>query len=630
MAPIFTGSKFGFGRGAAIVSSTFSATGGDVNALAPGNGFTYHTFTSTGPATFTVNSGTGYVEVLMVAAGGGTQASSACCQSSGGGGAGGILWGYIPVSPGTYPISVGAGSPGASGGNTTLVTPGPTTYTAYGGGNGTQYIPGPAYVPASTGGSCGGGGAGQFNNAPGSPTQTSQQYLVGYGNVGGNFSTANPGGYPDASVGGGGGGAGTAGVPGSPQENNPIYSGNGGDGKQFPAFTGSLIGVPSLSPLNGYFAGGGGGGCRANFPGPATGGSGGQGGGGAGAPYTGSSATNGTTNSGGGGGGPAGGNGGSNTTGGPGIVCIRYQISGLTANPSVSGSTFTVDEVLIVGGGGGGGRGFGGGGGGAGGFRSLSNVSLLTGVTYDVIVGAGGNGAPASTPNERGLDGGYSLFANQKASGGGGGGSGQGPSVAGAPGGSSGGSSSQNAGGGTGNPTAGNRGGYTPSEGNAGGSGWGDPASAHTGGGGGGAGGAGSNSTPGAGGAGGPTTPSSITGSPVVYCGGGGGGGIGNYGRPGGSGGGAGAGAGAPGPGPGNGDNASIANRGSGGGGGGTINPSTSSSAGNGSSGVVIVAVTSPKAPQVTVPAPVESGKSTARSGYTVYTFNSSGTILFS
>ena len=49
MAPIFTGNKFGFGRGAAAAAPTpFSATGGNQNGITPGNGYTYHTFTSPG------------------------------------------------------------------------------------------------------------------------------------------------------------------------------------------------------------------------------------------------------------------------------------------------------------------------------------------------------------------------------------------------------------------------------------------------------------------------------------------------------------------------------------------------------------------------------------------------------
>ena len=47
-----------------------TASGGNVNALAPGNGYKYHTFTS--PGTFTVASGANNIQLLIVAGGGGT------------------------------------------------------------------------------------------------------------------------------------------------------------------------------------------------------------------------------------------------------------------------------------------------------------------------------------------------------------------------------------------------------------------------------------------------------------------------------------------------------------------------------------------------------------------------------
>ena len=58
--------------------------------------------------------------------------------------------------------------------------------------------------------------------------------------------------------------------------NGPNSQGGvGGAGQQFPAFAGSHIGVPALSPLDSYYGGGGGGGSAP--PGPAS--SGGTGGG---------------------------------------------------------------------------------------------------------------------------------------------------------------------------------------------------------------------------------------------------------------------------------------------------------------------------------------------------------------
>ena len=307
MSPIISraGFSFGFGRrrgGAA--PSGFSATGGNIDALAPGNGYKYHTFT--GPGTFTVSSG-GNVEVLIVGAGGGTLSHPACCVGHGGGGAGGLLYGSIPISAGPYSVTIGQGSPGAAGGDTIF-----NSLTAFGGGSGGYYNGGA--VPATSGGS--GGGAGfQSGNPTGSPaTQTPSGALTGYGNRGGNASTGG-----GQLTNGGGGGAGGAGNDSPGGASGP--EGAGGVGLQYPQFTGPLIGVPSLAPLSGYFAGGGGSGVRNN--GSGTGGNGGSGGGGNGAP-NGNSGTNGTVNSGGGAGGPSGGAGVPSSTGGPGIVIIRY------------------------------------------------------------------------------------------------------------------------------------------------------------------------------------------------------------------------------------------------------------------------------------------------------------------
>ena len=115
MAPIFTGLKLGFGRGAADASGPFSATGGTITI--PGNGFKYHTFTS--PETFSVTSG-GTVEVLLVGAGGG-----GCGPSyGGGGGAGGLVYGpSVTLSTGTYSITIGTGGGASTVGCDTLFGP---------------------------------------------------------------------------------------------------------------------------------------------------------------------------------------------------------------------------------------------------------------------------------------------------------------------------------------------------------------------------------------------------------------------------------------------------------------------------------------------------------------------------
>jgi len=287
----------------------FSATGGNVSALAPGNGYKYHTFTS--PGTFTVSSlpEPKTIEVLVVAGGGGGGNWNTGGNGGGGGGAGGLVYHpAIPISIGSYPVSVGDGG-----------SKNPTPNGSFVGGNGTDSIfngltakgggGGGGYTSNGTpGGSGGGTGGGSNTTATGTqPSQTHPTTPSGWTNYG------NPGGPNGGNPGrgGGGGGAGAAGGAGG--------AGNvGGNGVQFPAFTGPLIGVPALAPLSGYFAGGGGGGGYPNGQ-PNTGGLGGGGG-----PTYGSAPIPGVTNSGGGG---AAGTDGPTVVagdGGPGIVIIRY------------------------------------------------------------------------------------------------------------------------------------------------------------------------------------------------------------------------------------------------------------------------------------------------------------------
>ena len=305
MSPILSraGFSLGFGRRRGGASGpSFSATGGNqtpANGLAPGNGYKYHTFTS--PGTFTVSSGSDTVEILAVGGGGGG------VTLGGGGGAGGLVYApsYPVLSNVSFTIVVGGGGAGGtsgprvSGQGTPTTLTGPVTITADGGGRAEMQAGG---FP----GGSGGGGTNPPSGPFGTATQpTANPGIVGllqYGNPGGE---SNPPTAP--SHGGGGGGAGGAGgaYP-SPRD--------GGIGRQYPQFTGPLIGVPTLNPLSGYFAGGGGGGDRTSYPENTSGGAGGGGNGG--------SSTAGETNSGGGGGGgryPS-----SGSAGGSGIVIIRY------------------------------------------------------------------------------------------------------------------------------------------------------------------------------------------------------------------------------------------------------------------------------------------------------------------
>jgi hypothetical protein len=320
--------KTGNRASAEYIPPSFSATGGNVDALAPGNGYKYHTFTS--PGTFTVSGAPGTVEVLIVAGGG-----SGGGRAGGGGGAGGIAYAtsHSISAPSSIPIVVGSGGPistpsvnigntGVPGNDSTFgSSPNPYYIISKGGGGGGGET-GPTAPVA--GGLPGGSGGGQMYGpptwasdiAPGTqPTQNpGKPNITNYGNSGGN-GVGQP-----LFKSGGGGGAGAVGTNGSPGATGP-----GGIGVQFPNFTGPLIGVPSLAPLSGYFGGGGGGGQHPPQGTPSSGGLGGGGAGGSGPGVPGSAAV---TNSGGGGGG-------ANTdgapsqvfsggTGGPGIVIIRY------------------------------------------------------------------------------------------------------------------------------------------------------------------------------------------------------------------------------------------------------------------------------------------------------------------
>jgi len=223
-------------------SLTIAASGGNVDYLAPGNGYRYHTFTS--PGTFTVNSPSlTSVEIFMIGGGGGA--------ATGGGGAGALIYRTsVPVTVTSYPITIGSGGantdPAISfsgpAGPYPAMEGGPSTafgFTASGGGHGGVHTQNG--MNGDPGGS-GGGGAPRNGGGPGSPgtasgaaggTPGSQSPPAGWGNPGGSSYVPNPGAY-----GGGGGGAGGGGSSGP--------EGAGGGGLAYPAFAGPLIGVPSL------------------------------------------------------------------------------------------------------------------------------------------------------------------------------------------------------------------------------------------------------------------------------------------------------------------------------------------------------------------------------------------------
>ena len=289
MAPLFTGFRFGFGKSpdTAVASVPFSATGGNVaNGLEPGNGWAYHTFTSSG--TFVISgapSGTNIEFLLIGGGGGGGVANNGGSDGGGGGGAGGIL--HVPECPstvlgdGTFTVTIGEGGGGEVGGQTpgaAATADGQGENTDFsadagtghlralgGGGGGSGPIGGPLgqYGDGGSGGGGGGGGGAQSTFFGESESVGTQPLIPGvteneYGFDGGYGSDNAPQGYK----GGGGGGAGGAGE-------NYAQGSVGGSAKQYPAFTGPLIGIPTLNPANGYWAAGGSGGSGGpgNFPG---------------------------------------------------------------------------------------------------------------------------------------------------------------------------------------------------------------------------------------------------------------------------------------------------------------------------------------------------------------------------
>ena len=319
----------------------FNATGG---TTVENSGYKYHIFT-TGPSSLVVSSGSASADILVVGGGGGGGR-----QHGGGGGGGSVVHATsAPLTPGTYPVSIGAagapggpqpgpwtdvgGTPGGQGGTSTFgSSPLPVNISALGGGGGSAY--GANGGNATNGGSGGGGSAGPPGGVQGTGTApptspasaaTSDAGGKSYQNNGGTKPGSNPEG------GAGGGGAGAAGNQGTP---TLAYGGDGGAGQPVQAFPGPIF-TPMPSPWQsavgptGLFGGGGGGASHINDP--TSGGAGGPGGGGAGGNYftppeaSSGDGDPGVDNTGGGGGG-----GGSNdvgaSAGGTGVVIVRYAV----------------------------------------------------------------------------------------------------------------------------------------------------------------------------------------------------------------------------------------------------------------------------------------------------------------
>jgi len=258
-------------------------------------------------------------DVLMVAGGGGGGGFS------GGGGAGGLLFNEGETLSGQKTIVIGNGGVGGigyengeeevgtSGYNTSFT--GLTTTIGGGGGGGYNY-------DGLTGGS--GGGAGFITQIGGSGTS-------GQGYAGGNSSGESTG---------GGGGAGGVGENGTDKD----HSGDGGLGVDYTGVFGTMYGD------GGWFASGGGGGCRLDQNADMTIGTASQGGGTDGT-NTSTKAQDAQKHTGGGGGG--GGYNESTTsilggTGGSGIVLVKFEnFTGKTI-PKVTGASFDSTNVTFT------------------------------------------------------------------------------------------------------------------------------------------------------------------------------------------------------------------------------------------------------------------------------------------
>ena len=277
MAPIFTGSKFGFGRGASDAASSpgirFSGTGGEISAGTDNaDGYTYHYFKSSGafvvspdwtPGSVPSEHPTSALQVMVIAGGG-----AGGGRSGGGGGAGGIACtpggagecAVIPVTPGlSIPIVVGNGGNGqpqapGNAGNNSSFGPDPSPYyiRARAGGQGANDGP-------MSGGPGGSGGGSHYSYGSGTgqqPGTNPQPWVSDYGHPG------TTGGGAPAHNSGAGGGAGAQGADGSQE-----HRGEAGGGQNFPNFT-LTDWLPSSDPyypgMNGtggpkaYYGGGGG------------------------------------------------------------------------------------------------------------------------------------------------------------------------------------------------------------------------------------------------------------------------------------------------------------------------------------------------------------------------------------
>ncbi len=165
--PVFTGSRFGFGSGGGATTAAspgFSASGG--TKILGSDGSTYHIFQYPNSENLVVTgSETKPAMIFLIGGGGGGG-----IQHAGGGGAGAL---YInpdyDISPGTYPVTIGAGGAGGApngAGTAGNGSPGSNSVfndvTMLGGGGGNRMT-----TAGADGGSGGGGGLDTTSPFPG-------------------------------------------------------------------------------------------------------------------------------------------------------------------------------------------------------------------------------------------------------------------------------------------------------------------------------------------------------------------------------------------------------------------------------------------------------------------------------
>jgi hypothetical protein len=299
----------------------YSATGGTVTTDGL---YTIHTFTIPQTGTDFALTGKGIdIDFLLVGGGGG--GGGGCPGSTGGGGAGSVIYKTgIPITIGSYTVTIGAGAPSSPTSPTPISPGGSSTfngYTAAGGGHGHA----DNYTSTPVAGS-GGGGNGSTNNLTGGVTSGSTGHPGGIDVVSPDTGWVNPGGDgtpypapPSFYLSGGGGGAGSA---GGSADKSILAAGAGGDGARY-TISGSTV----------YYGAGGGGasGWEPANPVGNYGQLGGQGGGGTGGRAPSNTPTSGLDatgyGSGGGGGGYQPGSCGSGGAGSAGICIIKYLTS---------------------------------------------------------------------------------------------------------------------------------------------------------------------------------------------------------------------------------------------------------------------------------------------------------------